>query len=101
MILVVAWPFRAKAMLNALIADFPPRLTTRRRTSLEGSVALVIRQRNFAGTALRRSNWTEHSRQRRKLVGERHRMRAVVRELALADHVDQFDAGEDGAGGAE
>src|SRR5471030_537987 len=66
-----------------------------------GSVALVIRQRNFAGTALRRSNWTEHSRQRRKLVGERHRMRAVVRELALADHVDQFDAGEDGAGGAE
>ena len=67
----------------------------------KGSVALVIRQRNFAGTALRHSNWTDHSRQRRKLVGERHRMRAVVRELALADHVDQFDAGEDGAGGAE
>jgi len=31
--------FRAKAMLNALIADFPPRLTTRRRTSLESSSA--------------------------------------------------------------
>jgi hypothetical protein len=35
------------------------------------------------------------------LLGERHRMRAAVRELALADHVDQFDAGEDGAGGTE
>ena len=47
--------------------------------------------------ALRRSNWTDHSCQRRKLFGERHYVSAVDCELTLADHVDQFDAGEHGA----
>jgi hypothetical protein len=35
------------------------------------------------------------------LVGERHRIRTVDRELALADHVHEFDAGEHAAGAAE
>jgi len=44
-------------------------------------------------------NWTDHSCQRRKSVGERHSRGAIDCELALADHVHQFDAGEHGAGG--
>jgi len=62
---------------------------------------LFIKRRNFPGTALCRSNWTDYSCQRRKLVGERHCIGAVDRELALADHVHQLDAGEYGAGGPE
>ena len=47
------------------------------------------------------SNWTEHSSQCIKLVGERHPIRAVDRELALADHVHELDASEHGTGGSE
>jgi hypothetical protein len=46
----------------------------------------------FSGTALHRSDWTNHSFQRSKLLGERHDIGAVDCELALADHVSQFDA---------
>jgi len=38
--------------------------------TLAGYVALLIRGRNFSGTALRRSNWTDLSRQVVKLVRE-------------------------------
>ena len=44
------------------------------------------------------SNRTDIARESIKLVGERHRIRAVDRELALADHVHEFDAGEHGTG---
>ena len=47
----------------------------------------------------RPTNWTDHSCQCKKLVGERHRIRAVDCELPLAGHVHEFDAGEHGAGG--
>ncbi len=59
-----------------------------------GSVALLAESRNFPVRALTRSNWTDHSCQCRKLVRERHRIRAVNCELAFADHVNQLDAGE-------
>jgi hypothetical protein len=36
----------------------------------------------------------DQSCQRRKLVGKRHGFGAVDCELALADHVDQLDAGK-------
>jgi hypothetical protein len=62
---------------------------------------LLIERRDFPGTALQRSNWTEDSCQRRKLVGERHGLGAVDCEPAFADHVYQFDAGEYRAGGSE
>ncbi|WP_370660712.1 transposase, partial [Massilia eurypsychrophila] len=67
----------------------------------KGSVALLIKRQNFPRTALCRSNRTDYSCQRRKLVGERHCISAVDCELALADHVHQLDAGEHGAGRAE
>lgn len=70
-------------------------------TGKTGSVALLIDRRNFPVRALTRSSWTDYSCQRRKLVGKRHRLGAVDYELALADHVYQFDAREHGAGGAE
>ncbi|MNQ49340.1 hypothetical protein D3C85_632500 [compost metagenome] len=38
----------------------------------KGFVALLIKRRKLAGTALCRSNWADHSCHRRKLVGERH-----------------------------
>ena len=66
-----------------------------------GCVALLIKRRNFPGKALRRSNWADHSCERIKLIGERHRIGAVDGELALANHVYQFDAGEHGASGPE
>ena len=44
---------------------------------------------------------TDHSCQRRKLLGEQHCIGAVNRELALADHVDQFNAGEHAVGAQE
>jgi len=66
-----------------------------------GSVAFVIKRQNFPKTALHRSDRTDHSCQRRKLVGERHGLSAIDCELALADHVDQLDAGEQRAGGVE
>jgi hypothetical protein len=66
-----------------------------------GSVALLIKRRNFLRMAPYFSNWTDHSCQRRKLVGERHGIDAVNCELALADHVDQLDAGEHRARGTE
>ena len=47
------------------------------------------------------SNRTDLARQRIKLVGERHRIGSVDCELALADHVHEFDAGEHAVGGAE
>ncbi len=65
---------------------------------MKGSVALLIKRRISPETALRRSNGTDHSCQRIKLAGERHCIGAVDCELALADHVYQFDAGEHGAG---
>ena len=68
---------------------------------MDGSVALLIKQRNFPGTAQCLSNWTDHSCQRIKLVGERHLIRVVVRELALADHVHEINADEHGTGGSE
>ena len=43
----------------------------------------------------------DHACQRSKLVGERYCIGTVDDELALADHVYQFDAGEHGAGGPE
>src|SRR5471032_2111615 len=46
-------------------------------------------------------NWTDLCCQRIKLVGERHRIGAIDRELALADHVHELDAGEHAAGAAE
>ena len=66
-----------------------------------GSVALLLKRPNFFGTALDRSNWTDHSYQGRRLVGQRHGLGAVDCELALVDHVHQFDAGEHGARGPE
>ena len=66
-----------------------------------GSVALLIKQRNFPQPGLHRSSWTDHSCQHRKLVGERHGLGAVKYELALADHVDQLDAGKHRPGCAE
>jgi hypothetical protein len=72
-----------------------------RLTTTGGSVALLIKRWNFHVRALTRSNWADHSCQRRKLVGGRHCIGAVDRELALADHVDQFNAGEHGSGCAE
>src|SRR5471032_3215875 len=47
------------------------------------------------------SNWTDLCCQRIKLVGERHRIGAIDRELTLADHVHELDAGEHAAGAAE
>ena len=43
----------------------------------------------------------DHSCQRRKLIRERHALGTVDCELALADHMHQFNAGEHGAGGFE
>ena len=54
------------------------------------SLKLLTKQRNFPGTAQCLSNWTDHSCQRIKLVGERHRIRTIDRELPLADHVHEF-----------
>src|SRR5471030_1001861 len=47
------------------------------------------------------SNWTDLSCQRIKLVGKRHGIGAIDRELALPDHVHELDAGEHAAGAAE
>jgi hypothetical protein len=69
--------------------------------STAGSGALLIERRDFPGTARHHSSWTAQSWQRRKLVGERHGIGAVDCELALADHVDQLDAGKHIAGDAE
>ena len=71
------------------------------RAPVGGAVALLIKRRNFPGTALCTSNWTDHSCQRIDLVGERHRIRAVERELAVAAHVHELDAGEHAASGAQ
>lgn len=38
--------------------------------------------------------WADWSCQRVKLVGERHAIAACHQELAFADHVHQFDAGQ-------
>jgi hypothetical protein len=46
-----------------------------------GSVALMNEKKNFAEMARRLSNWTEHSCQRKKLVGERHRIGSADCEL--------------------
>ena len=61
----------------------------------------MIKRRNFPGKVLRRSNWADHSCQLTKLFGERHCIGAVDGELALANHVYQFGAGEHGASGPE
>ena len=66
-----------------------------------GSVALLIKQRNFPGTAQCLLNWTDHSCQRIKLFGERHYICAIDRELALADHVHELDSGEYGSRSSE
>src|SRR5471030_3191381 len=66
-----------------------------------GSVALLIRRRNFPGKDCGSSNWTDLSCQRIKLVGERHRIGAIDRVLALANHVHEFDAGEHATSAAE
>jgi hypothetical protein len=65
------------------------------------SCRVVDQTAGFFRNALHRSNWTDYSCQRRKLVGERHGIGAVVCELVLADHVYQFDAGWYRAGGPE
>ena len=65
--------------------------------AIKGSVALLFKQRNFLGGTLSRSNRTDHSYQRRKLVGERHCIGAVDHKLSLAD-VYQRDADEHRAG---
>jgi hypothetical protein len=51
--------------------------------------------------ALCSSNWTDLSRQRIKLVGERHFIGAVDCELAPADHVHELDVSEHATGAAE
>jgi len=56
---------------------------------------------NFSLNGTAPSNWTDLSRKRIKLVGERHRIGSVDCELALADHVHELDAGEHGAGCVE
>lgn len=74
---------------------------TTREYDPAGSVALLIKWRNCHEKALHRSNWTDHSCDRGKLVGERNCIGAVDCELALADHVNQFNAGQYGAGRPE
>jgi len=64
----------------------------------DGSVALLIKRQSFPGGPLAGLFRTDHSCQRRKLLGERHCIGAVNSELALADHVDQFNAGEHAVG---
>ena len=51
-----------------------------------------------AGTDANSSNWTDLSCQRVKLVGKRQFAAALQHELALADHVHEFDAGQDISG---
>jgi hypothetical protein len=70
-------------------------------SSFLGSVMLLIRRQNFPVRARTRSNWTDHSCEGRKLICEGRRIRAVDRELAFADHVDQLNPGKNGTGGAE
>lgn len=55
--------------------------------------------RNFPIVALQRSEWTDHFYRCIKLVGKRHC--SIDRELLLADHVHELDAGKEGSGGAE
>jgi hypothetical protein len=66
-----------------------------------GTVGLLINRRDFPGTEWHRSVSMGHSFLRTKLVGERHGRGAVGCELALANHVDQFNACEHGAPGLE
>jgi len=56
----------------------------------------IFQERNWGA-----SNWTDLSCQRIKLVGGRHRVGTIDCELALADHVHEFDAGDHANGAAE
>jgi putative transposase len=58
-----------------------------------GFCRIVDQAAEFPVRALYCSFQTDHSCQRRKLVGERCDLDSVNCELALADHVYQFDAG--------
>jgi hypothetical protein len=69
--------------------------------TLAGSIALLMKRRNFSGMVHRPSNRTDLARQGIKLVGERHRIGNVDCKLALADHVHELDAGEHAVGGTE
>jgi len=68
--------------------------------SVIGSVSLLTKQLVFSTRALSYLLRTDHFCQRRKLVGNRDDD-GVDFELAFADHVDQLDTSERGAGSAE
>ena len=85
-------PLRLGARYASLIA---------RDSSSAGSVALLIKRRNFSGLAHYPSNRTHLACQRIKLAGKRKSIDAIGYELPLADHVHELDAGEHVVSGAE
>jgi hypothetical protein len=61
------------------------------RPQLGSCVALTLKGEGYALCFTRRSDWTQLSSQRIKLVGKRHLVSAFDQELPFANHVHEFD----------
>ena len=92
-------PSRSRASSNWSRRRLPSPCSV--RSNRCGSVALFARNGFFRAEYDPPLCWTDSPCQRIKLVGERYGSGAIDSELALANHVHEFDAGKHIAGRSE